>query len=480
MSVPREKHLDEQAVAIYLNTVLTFPEVQIDPLVVNGRLVNAVMSKSFYEIEGEVGNFYVCVPAGNESDEEFKNRVRRAYFAHMAIFNLSHKIPNLATVQRNETIKHIRFHDETRETCTGFRISMPAGLKETYAQCLASCPIGYGDIATYTIFAQVVCTQVAAFEHCNHVHNKLIPSNIALLNYAPVFTVNYDTCSIICSKYIALILGYDASQFSYVTNERIVTSSPGRLYVNMEGHVSSDLYTFVFACLREAEAALKRVPKSSTETFVAMQQRKQIFEQLLEFYWAGPPSERPGNIMPYSTGPGFILHMIKIFKKSKLFCCLESKPSYSNVHCPALGSNEETLFSGDIHSLVLRKPVSMATLSEMDGTLGHRRPKERYSELCSSRAHYAFENISNDPEHASVTDFEIAVRELPVMLLLTKDVYARFVARDEIREHVTARAKKILETTVCIRNGTEWTVGSLLMDKQIKDDPVTDRIQKFE
>lgn len=489
MSIPKEKQIEEQVAAKCLNEMLSFPDTPLGERLVNDKLILPTKTRTFYDLGDAEGSMYIGVRRDNETHEQCRQRAIRAYYAHVSLYFLARRIPNYATAVSKGTLDILRFHREDREIRYGFDLTVPPGRRATYAQCLSNHATERGDLLTYTLFAQIVCAAVMAFEHVNFVHNKLMPSNIILLDYAPLFTLNYDTCSLVCTEYIALITGLDAAQFSYVVNERIMTTSPGLQYVNIDGHVSSDLYSFILACCKESETALKTVPKSNRDVFIAMQRRKQIFDKMLEFYWKGPVSERPGNIVPYGTGKEFIEHMVRTFRSAGLLFCLDARPTYSNIHCPVVGSREETLYTGDIHSLVLRN-VPRSLMDPSVGVLGYRRPSEKFTELCSERTHDAFERLCKAPQTASLDDFTVAIRELPVLLLMDKETYRIFTEREDVQTRMERQVTGILNTVVCTdsHGGTgsansTWTVSSIVSsmgEMQIKDDPNTPKIQVFE
>lgn len=205
-----------------------------------------------------------------------------------------------------------------------------------------------------SMYAQVMHAIEYAYKHAEFSHNMLNPFYILLSTYSKVFSINYNTKSILCFDYIAVITNYQASQISYVDTIRRETAPypdmDADYVVNLRPSFSSDAYAFTKACYEMAVLTLERTAKIS-QFYNEVNRRKHIFEALLR-YFVKTTKNLPTQIEPYGTPGMFLKHISDTFNEHGLNLIRNVTPWYGNNHLvPEIRARKDTWYALDIRAL---------------------------------------------------------------------------------------------------------------------------------
>jgi hypothetical protein len=333
-----------------------------------------------------------------------------------------------------------------------------------------------------SMYMQVVLSISHAHVTARFAHNALVPNNVSLAPYAPLFSVNYRcesdvAYSLLCFGFVGVITNYHHGQVSYVGDDgNVVRLDPdldGRA-INYIPDPSADIYRFTAECLSLTKATLNSTPVTSPD-YNIIYERQTIFRDLIAFY-VDPKKELPDAIKPHRTASEYADHANQVLTKAGVHIMRPVTAGYGNYHLtdpPPENAHlphrmaASTWHGLDLRCLVARSPPprtleACVAASEtgyhvpiQEGLPAHR------GFPCSYVAHVASERVSLNPTAATADDLATAAQEMPFFLCVGAQ-YGSLLRTEVGAAHYNARAAAVLRTPIHqARDGTLTTVATL-------------------
>jgi len=397
---------------------------------------------------------YVITSVRNNKDSYYEDLeyFNRACTCALSLRGVSMTIPNFASASSIDNINsHSLEHLGVKRVLTLLCNSFP--LTQLKLSKILTDP----NVENWTIvslFLQVIHAVVFANKQINFVHNMLFASNISLVDYAPVFSVNYGEASLLCFKYIAVICNYGHAQYSYLSDNGGIVHVPPDLKtgINLKGHISSDLYKFTANCLYIITETLLTIPRISKE-FTVMADRQLIFQDFLKFYLGNDshPSKMqnwPSNIAPYKSGKEFLIYINKCIVDKQYYLLRPVSENYGNIHLEDRTriSHVNTWYGLDLRCLVgsrlspkVTDLVGRCLLGEEDNE-----NELEFMHMCSHASHEAGELLKK----GDITEVNIrqACLEYPFFLTITRQTYSKISSTEVFKNYANEVLNNILST----------------------------------
>jgi hypothetical protein len=425
-------------------------------------LTHASEFEDFPTVDGDPYYSAISVNGKTNSAKDDYKKFKRDIDCMLALRNVTGYIPNFVPVKTPvEVTKH--------STSTGTEFLMfRTQFKNTSRLTMKSllCANDHvPDIIIYSIYAQVINAVCVANKHVKFAHNNLTAKNVAVNVYGSVFTINYDSRAVIGIKYLATLVNYRGSQFSFVCNGEIANSTPGNLAINLEPHVSSDIYTFTLDCYKINDSLLDVTPRSDSQRYRTYYTRREIFKKLLGFYIilgsVSNITSYPINICPHRSGEDFCQHMKYILDTAGYRICTYGKQYFGNSHLPASNNDSSTWHMFDLNCLYAKMvpDTDLQSLRNMV-EVGLRHDDRWMNYMCSYDSHKILEELRTNSSISSVSKLSDAMFELPVMYLIKKSTALKLLEQPEIYDFFAKTIEDILSTVLIYQsdNNVKFTI----------------------